>query len=92
MSAHDFTTDTEGRSTPCAGSASRARVKARMEGAAAALEKRKLGANDYPEESDLHFEWLAGWVGARTEMMKTQNESNSPTPALSPELSKGDSE
>lgn len=60
------------RSMPC--SASRERVKARMEGAAAALEKRKLDANNYPEESDLHFEWLAGWVGARTEMMKTQNE------------------
>ena len=74
MSAPDFKTDARGRSTPCAGSASRERVKARMEGAAAALEKRKLDANNSPEESDLHFEWLAGWVGARTEMRKTQNE------------------
>lgn len=48
------------------GSASKERVKARMEGAAAALEKRKLDANNYPEESDLHFEWLAGWAAART--------------------------
>ena len=46
------------------------RVKARMEGAAAALRGDKLGANTYPEESDLHFEWLDGWVVARMEMRK----------------------
>ena len=41
-------------------SSSRERVKARMEGAAAALEKRKLDANNYPEESDLHFDHARG--------------------------------
>jgi hypothetical protein len=66
------------------GSATRARVKARMEGAAAALEARKLDANHYPEDSDLHFEWLAGWTGARLEMRKSPSGrmSNGGTPTL----------
>jgi hypothetical protein len=56
------------------GSASdRARLKAKMDGACAALEGRKLDANQYPEESELHFEWLAGWTSAKMEMRKTPN-------------------
>lgn len=60
---------------PRTGSASdRERLKAKMDGACAALEGRKLDANQYPEDSDLHFEWLAGWVSAKTEMRKTPND------------------
>ena len=56
------------------GSASdRERLKAKMAGACAALEGRKLDANQYPEESDLHFEWLDAWTSAKIEMRKTPN-------------------
>jgi ribosome modulation factor len=46
------------------------RLKARMEGAKAALEGRKMETNTYDESDDLHFEWLAGWVGTRLETKK----------------------
>ena len=46
------------------------RLAARMEGAKAALEGRKMDANLHPEESDLHFEWLAGWTSAKLEQRK----------------------
>lgn len=49
------------------------RLTAKMEGACAALEGRKLDANTYHEDSGLHFEWLAGWTSARLEMRKRQN-------------------
>lgn len=56
------------------GSASdRDRLKAKMDGACAALEGRHLDANQYPEESELHFEWLDGWTSAKMEMRKTPN-------------------
>jgi ribosome modulation factor len=62
------------RSPASGGSASdRDRLKAKMDGACAALEGRKMSANQYPEESDLHFEWLAGWTSAKMEMRKTPN-------------------
>lgn len=46
------------------------RLDARMEGAKAALEGRKLDANTYDENDDLHFEWLAGWTSARMKMIQ----------------------
>ena len=55
------------------GRADKARLKAKMDGAFAALEGRKLDANQYPEESELHFDWLAGWTSAKMEMRKTPN-------------------
>lgn len=48
------------------------RLAARMEGAKAALEGRKLGANPYRETSDLHFEWLSGWAVAKKKNLKEQ--------------------
>jgi len=48
------------------------RLKARMEGAKAALEGRKLDANTYTETDDLHFEWRSGWTSARMEMLKVK--------------------
>lgn len=51
------------------------RLNARMEGAKAALEGRKLDANTYDENDELHFEWLAGWTSARTEMMKRRGQN-----------------
>ena len=50
-------------------------LKARMEGATAALEGRKLDANTYEETDDLHFEWLAGWTSARMEMQKRRGQN-----------------
>lgn len=47
------------------------RVKARIDGAAAALGGSKLDANTYPENSDAHFDWLAGWLSVRLEKMKS---------------------
>ena len=53
------------------------RLKARMEGAKAALEGRKMDANTYDETDDLHFEWLAGWTSARMEMLKSRGQNAS---------------
>lgn len=58
---------------PSGSASDRERLKAKMDGACAALEGLKLDANQYPEESDLHFEWLAGWTSAKMEMRKTPN-------------------
>lgn len=52
-------------------------LKARMEGATAVLEGRKLDANTYDETDDLHFEWLAGWASARMEMQKRRGQNAS---------------
>lgn len=52
------------------------RLKARMDGAKAALEGRKLDANTYDENDDLHFEWLAGWTSARMEMLKSRGQNS----------------
>jgi len=46
-------------------------MRAKMAGVKAALEGRKLDANEYPEDSDLHFVWLAAWADTRMEMMKS---------------------
>ena len=46
------------------------RLNARMAGAIAALEGKKLDANTHPEDSDEHWEWLTGWTSARTEQRK----------------------
>jgi hypothetical protein len=46
------------------------RLNARMEGAKAALEGRKMDANTYDETDDLHVEWLAAWTDTRMEMMR----------------------
>lgn len=53
-------------------------LKARREGATAALEGRKLDANTYDETDDLHFEWLAGWTSARMEMQKRRGQNAEP--------------
>ena len=55
------------------GSATAGRVKARMEGAAAAIAGRKLDANTYHEDDELHWQWLAGWTDARLARMKSPN-------------------
>ena len=55
------------------GSATSQRVKARMEGAAAAIAWRKLDANTYHEDDELHWQWLAGWTDARMSRMKSPN-------------------
>jgi ribosome modulation factor len=51
-------------------------LKARMEGATAALEGRKLDANNYDETDELHFDWLAGWTSARAEQRKIKTRSD----------------
>lgn len=43
------------------------RLKARMEGAKAALEGRKMDANTYDETDELHFEWLGAWTDVNME-------------------------
>jgi ribosome modulation factor len=48
------------------------RLKARMEGAKAALEGKKMDANTYPETDDLHFEWLAAWTDVQMDRMKSR--------------------
>lgn len=48
-------------------------LKARMEGAKAALEGLKLDANTYAEDDDLHFAWLDGWASARFEIRRGRN-------------------
>lgn len=64
-------TNTSGGSAAGYGSApDKARLKAKMDGACAALEGRKPEANPYNETDDLHFEWLDGWTSARMEMQK----------------------
>ena len=46
------------------------RLNARMAGAIAALEGKKLDANTHLEDSEAHWEWLTGWTSARTERTK----------------------
>ena len=46
------------------------RLNARMAGAIAALEGKKLDANNYTEDSESHQEWLTGWTSARNEQQK----------------------
>jgi ribosome modulation factor len=62
------------------------KLKARMDGAKAALEGRKLDANNYDENDDLHFEWLVGWTDTRMEMLKSrgQNDKMQTTPESKP--------
>lgn len=52
------------------------RLNARMEGAKAALEGRKMDANTYDETDDLHFEWLAAWTDTRMEMMRRSSQNS----------------
>lgn len=47
------------------------KLKARMEGAKAALEGRKMDANTYAETDDLHFEWLAAWTSVHMNRIKS---------------------
>jgi hypothetical protein len=61
-------------SAPLGGYAPTERLAARMAGAAAAMRGEKLGANSNPEESELHFEWLAGWTAAKMEKLKAHND------------------
>ncbi len=68
----------DARSMPC--SATAGRVRARMEGAAAAIAGRKLDANTYHEDDDLHWQWLAGWTDARMARMKSPNGEASESP------------
>ena len=84
--SHDLVLGTalpvESGSRSATGSATSERVKARMLGAASAIAGRKLDANTYDENDELHFEWLAGWTDARLARMKSPNgeHSNTPTP------------
>ena len=48
------------------------RIKARMEGAKAALESKKMDANTYDETDDLHFEWLSAWTAVRMDRLKSR--------------------
>lgn len=50
------------------------KLRARMAGAKAALEGKKMDANTYPEENDLHFEWLAGWSAVKAEQARIREE------------------
>lgn len=52
-------------------SATAGRVRARMEGAIAAVAGCNLAANNYHEDDELHWEWLAGWTDARMARMKS---------------------
>lgn len=52
------------------------KLKARMEGAKAALEGRKIDANTYDESDDLHFEWLAAWTDAHMERIKAREQKS----------------
>lgn len=69
---HRFTGDED--SPPrfgCSGGAENPpRMKARVDGACAALEGKKLGANPHPEGSDLHWEWLQGWTSAKLQKLR----------------------
>ncbi len=47
-----------------------------MDGSRAALEGRKLDANTYDENDDLHFEWLVGWTDTRMEMLKSRGQND----------------
>ena len=51
------------------------RLKARMEGAKAALEGRKMDANTYDETDDLHFEWLGSWSSTQIEMAEARKQN-----------------
>ena len=42
-----------------------------MGGVKAALEGRKMDANNYPESDDLHFEWLAGWASVQLDYIRS---------------------
>jgi hypothetical protein len=52
------------------------RLNARIAGAKAALEGRKMDANTYDETDDLHFEWLAAWTDTRMEMMRRSSQNS----------------
>ena len=50
-------------------------LRARINGAQAALRGEKLDANPYPETDELHFEWMAAWADVRMEQIKSGQNS-----------------
>ena len=49
-----------------------------MAGAIAALEGKKLDANTHHEDSEEHWEWLAGWTSANNEKVKLKRDVSLP--------------
>ena len=49
------------------------KLAARVEGAKAAFDKKTIASNEYPEDHELHWLWLDGWVNARMDMKKKQH-------------------
>ena len=51
------------------------KLEACMNGARAALEGKKLGANPYHEDDERHWLWLQKWTAAKLEMRRPHKET-----------------
>lgn len=56
-------------------------IRAREAGKKAAQEGKKLGANTYPEDSELHWDWLDAWCVERARMNRHNKEAHQPSPS-----------
>lgn len=47
------------------------KIEAKLEGACAALDGKKVGDNPYAEKSDNHWYWLKGWANGKAATLRS---------------------